>query len=87
MLVPADVDFVAFFQSNCQFLSQNCRISRIALQGNATNKLSAITTTMEVREIQNNYSKGAAHFFAGFFAVIVLLMVSNLIDTPKQLWL
>ena len=42
---------------------------------------------MEMREVQNNYSKGAAHFLAGFFAVIVQLMVSNLTDTAKQLWL
>ena len=52
--VPADVDFVAFFPSNCRFLSQNCCISRIALQGNATNKFSATTRTMEMREMQNN---------------------------------
>ena len=48
------------------FLSQNCHISRTALQGNATNKLSATTTTMEMREMQNNYSKSAAQFLAGF---------------------
>ena len=50
--VPADVDFVACFQSNCWFFRQNRCTSRIVLCGNAISKLSATMTTTKRRKIK-----------------------------------
>ena len=60
-------------------------MSGIVFRGKATSELSATTTTTETRKYkQNKNSEGAAHFLAGFFAVIARRTLSNLIEMAMQ---